>query len=178
MSSLIPSKILAQTRPSSLKLRRAFSAFSGFFYGLPFVASARKRRMVDRQGLTSLRSGQAECGLLLRRPRFFKGRYKRPMLSNPFRCAQRVLGPALKRHDPTPACGSGVVADREGFEPSVTLPPHTLSKRAHSTTLTPALGRRETRGGYLAWQSIFLAKCGEITLVADGLRYALKAFDV
>ena len=32
------------------------------------------------------------------------------------------------------------MADREGFEPSVTLPPHTLSKRAHSTTLTPALG--------------------------------------
>jgi hypothetical protein len=23
------------------------------------------------------------------------------------------------------------MADREGFEPSVTLPPHTLSKRAH-----------------------------------------------
>ena len=33
------------------------------------------------------------------------------------------------------------MADREGFEPSVTLLPHTLSKRAHSTTLTPALGR-------------------------------------
>ncbi len=32
------------------------------------------------------------------------------------------------------------LADREGFEPSVTLLPHTLSKRAHSTTLTPALG--------------------------------------
>ena len=31
------------------------------------------------------------------------------------------------------------MADREGFEPSVTLLPHTLSKRAHSTTLTPAL---------------------------------------
>ncbi len=31
------------------------------------------------------------------------------------------------------------MADREGFEPSVTLLPHTLSKRAHSTTLTSAL---------------------------------------
>ena len=31
------------------------------------------------------------------------------------------------------------MADREGFEPSVTLLLHTLSKRAHSTTLTSAL---------------------------------------
>jgi len=31
------------------------------------------------------------------------------------------------------------MADREGFEPSVSLTPHTLSKRAHSTTLTSAL---------------------------------------
>lgn len=30
------------------------------------------------------------------------------------------------------------MADREGFEPSVLLPVHTLSRRAHSTTLTPA----------------------------------------
>ena len=29
------------------------------------------------------------------------------------------------------------MADRVGFEPTVTLLPHTLSKRAHSTTLTP-----------------------------------------
>ncbi|MEY5012368.1 MAG: hypothetical protein RLZ22_1050 [Verrucomicrobiota bacterium] len=58
--------------------------------------------MAEREGLTSLRSVQAECGLLLRRPRGFKGRYKRPMLSNPFRCSQGVLGPALKRHDPNP----------------------------------------------------------------------------
>ena len=29
------------------------------------------------------------------------------------------------------------VADRVGFEPTVTFLPHTLSKRAHSTTLTP-----------------------------------------
>ena len=40
------------------------------------------------------------------------------------------------------------LADREGFEPSVTLLPHTLSKRAHSTTLTPALG-----GGTLGTRS-------------------------
>ena len=55
-------------------------------------------------------------------------------------------------HDLTPK------TDREGFEPSVTLPPHTLSKRAHSTTLTPALGRRETRGTGMAWQPILLKK--------------------
>jgi hypothetical protein len=30
----------------------------------------------------------------------------------------------------------------------------------------------------LAWQSIFLARCGEFTLAADWQRYALKAFDV
>ena len=65
--------------------------------------------------------------------------------------------PSLKRHDPTPASGSGVVADREGFEPSVTLPPHTLSKRAHSTTLTPALGRPETSEGRMTWQPILFA---------------------
>jgi hypothetical protein len=29
------------------------------------------------------------------------------------------------------------MADREGFEPSETLLPHTLSRRAHSTTLPP-----------------------------------------
>lgn len=47
------------------------------------------------------------------------------------------------------------MADREGFEPSVTFPPHTLSKRAHSTTLTPALGGREARKRISCWQSIF-----------------------
>ena len=47
------------------------------------------------------------------------------------------------------------MADREGFEPSVLLPAHTLSKRAHSTTLTPALGGREARKRSGAWQSIF-----------------------
>jgi hypothetical protein len=47
------------------------------------------------------------------------------------------------------------MADREGFEPSVTFLPHTLSKRAHSTTLTPALGGREARKRSGAWQSIF-----------------------
>lgn len=34
------------------------------------------------------------------------------------------------------------MADREGFEPSVTLLLHTLSKRAHSTTLTSVLIHR------------------------------------
>ncbi len=47
------------------------------------------------------------------------------------------------------------MADREGFEPSVTLLLHTLSKRAHSTTLTPALGGREARKSIRAWQSLF-----------------------
>ncbi len=31
------------------------------------------------------------------------------------------------------------MADRAGFEPAETLLPHTLSKRAHSTTLPPVL---------------------------------------
>ncbi len=47
------------------------------------------------------------------------------------------------------------MADREGFEPSVTLLLHTLSKRAHSTTLTPALGGRDARNSVLRWQSLF-----------------------
>ena len=47
------------------------------------------------------------------------------------------------------------MADREGFEPSVSLTPHTLSKRAHSTTLTPALGGRDARKSVHRWQSLF-----------------------
>ncbi len=47
------------------------------------------------------------------------------------------------------------MADREGFEPSVTLLLHTLSKRAHSTTLTPALGGRDARNSIHRWQSLF-----------------------
>ena len=47
------------------------------------------------------------------------------------------------------------MADREGFEPSVTLLPHTLSKRAHSTTLTPALGGRDARNSIPRWQPLF-----------------------
>ena len=47
------------------------------------------------------------------------------------------------------------MADREGFEPSVTLLLHTLSKRAHSTTLTPALGGRDARNSIRTWQSLF-----------------------
>jgi len=50
---------------------------------------------------------------------------------------------------------TSLVADREGFEPSVTLLPHTLSKRAHSTTLTPALGGRDARSLVLGLQSLF-----------------------
>ena len=42
-----------------------------------------------------------------------------------------------------------------GFEPSVTLLPHTLSKRAHSTTLTPALGGRDARNSIHPWQPLF-----------------------
>jgi hypothetical protein len=47
------------------------------------------------------------------------------------------------------------MADREGFEPSVRFHAHTLSKRAHSTTLTPALGGRDARNSPAAWQSLF-----------------------
>ena len=50
---------------------------------------------------------------------------------------------------------SVIMADREGFEPSVTLLLHTLSKRAHSTTLTPALGGRDARNSAHRWQSLF-----------------------
>ena len=53
-------------------------------------------------------------------------------------------------------CGNSTkMADREGFEPSVTLLPHTLSKRAHSTTLTPALGGRDARNSIRPWQPLF-----------------------
>jgi integrase len=38
-----------------------------------------------------------------------------------------------------------LLADREGFEPSVSFTPHTLSRRARSTTLAPALARRRGR---------------------------------
>jgi hypothetical protein len=48
-----------------------------------------------------------------------------------------------------------ILADREGFEPSVTLLLHTLSKRAHSTTLTPALGGRDARNWFRRWQPLF-----------------------
>ena len=37
----------------------------------------------------------------------------------------------------------------------MTLLPHTLSKRAHSTTLTPALGGRDARNSIRSWQSLF-----------------------
>jgi hypothetical protein len=44
---------------------------------------------------------------------------------------------AIERH----RCGARVrrMADREGFEPSVRFTAHTLSKRAHSTTLPSVL---------------------------------------
>ena len=39
------------------------------------------------------------------------------------------------------------MADRAGFEPAETFLPHTLSKRAHSTTLPPVLGDSSVDGG-------------------------------
>jgi integrase len=48
---------------------------------------------------------------------------------------------ALVVHDGPKA----LLADREGFEPSVSFTPHTLSRRARSTTLAPALARRRGR---------------------------------
>ena|GEM_PF-6290170 len=56
------------------------------------------------------------------------------------------------------------MADREGFEPSVTLLPHTLSKRAHSTTLTPALGGRDARNSVHCWQPLFEKFPNELTI--------------
>jgi hypothetical protein len=42
------------------------------------------------------------------------------------------------------APGWGGMAERPGFEPGVEFPPHTLSRRAPSTTRTPLRGGRET----------------------------------
>ena len=42
--------------------------------------------------------------------------------------------PALSHNSP-----HGQMAEREGFEPSVELPPHILSRDAHSATLSPLL---------------------------------------
>jgi hypothetical protein len=57
------------------------------------------------------------------------------------RCAVTYHGPAL-----FPRMKNGkTVAEREGFEPSVELPLHTLSKRAPSTT-RPSLRRNYERG--------------------------------
>ncbi len=104
----------------------------------------------DREGLTPLRSVQA---FWLRYSKI--ARNCSPCVQTRLASARQRSRPAPKRHDPTPACGSGVMADREGFEPSVTLLPHTLSKRAHSTTLTPALGGRDPRNPTGPWQPLF-----------------------
>jgi hypothetical protein len=48
--------------------------------------------------------------------------------------AARGSPPSLKRHDPSPASRTGVVAEREGFEPSVTFLLRSLSKGVLSTT--------------------------------------------
>lgn len=64
------------------------------------------------------------------------------------------------------------MADRVGFEPTVTFQPHTLSKRAHSTTLTPVhillvirsvLARGGKLAGGLAGGKPFLMKNGVLT---------------
>ena len=69
--------------------------------------------------LTALRSVQAGCGLLLRRPGMMERRYNRLWLSNPVSLRERGSPPALKRFGPTPAGGGGAETEREGFEPSV-----------------------------------------------------------
>ena len=56
-----------------------------------------------------------------------------------------VLAGPGPMHDSEPAsCSFSVLAEREGFEPSIELPLYTLSKRAPSTT-RPSL-RFEGRG--------------------------------
>ncbi len=60
------------------------------------------------------------------------------------------------------------MADREGFEPSETLLPHTLSKRAHSTTL-PSVRLKiahwvEAGGSYRADTGVAIPKCDFFTI--------------
>ena len=53
------------------------------------------------------------------------------------------------------------MADRAGFEPAETLLPHTLSKRARSTTLPPVLSSAswlkaaEISQQFVGWQFFF-----------------------
>ena len=72
-------------------------------------------------------------------------------------CARTSFSSRLEAMTPALARRAGVMADRAGFEPAETLLPHTLSKRAHSTTLPPVqviigrdmtqvLGRRKLAG--------------------------------
>ncbi len=81
--------------------------------------------------------------------------------------SEGVLGPPFKRHHPNPASRIGVMADRVGFEPTVLLPAHTLSKRAHSTTLTPVLGERDARRLAGLRQSFFQTACADTQLAQN-----------
>ena len=132
-------------------------------------------RKTDREGLPSFHYGQA---IFARDARVKLWVAKLPPLSNPVPPLRFGRGshPSLSEsqnqanfklrstiHDLPQK------TDREGFEPSVTLPPHTLSKRAHSTTLTPALGRRETRERRMAWQSHFICELWEKSARSIGM---------
>ena len=59
-------------------------------------------------------------------------------LSVPLRCTNPLLGFAPH---PSYLIGLPPMAEREGFEPSVELPPHILSRDAQSATLSPLLGK-------------------------------------
>ena len=59
-------------------------------------------------------------------------------LSVPLRCTNPLLGFASH---PSYLIGLRPMAEREGFEPSVELPPHILSRDAQSATLSPLLGK-------------------------------------
>src|SRR5690606_579575 len=60
--------------------------------------------------------------------------HARPLAENPAKCAGCRLPGRDRRIF---VMNSGVVADREGFEPSIELPLYTRSRRAPSTTRPP-----------------------------------------
>ncbi len=83
-----------------------------------------------QEGLISLRSIRAEC--MARRPWSFdlSTRVARRSYghSNPIRYAHLASRPSVNAITPTQTSWVGVMAEREGFEPSVTFLLRTLSK--------------------------------------------------
>ena len=93
--------------------------------------------VAEGEGLISLRSIHARMARYRERVVILPlgGRQLR---SNPARCAG-FSAPFLNAISPTQTSWAGEMADGEGFEPSERLLAHTLSRRAHSTTLASIL---------------------------------------